>query len=106
MLRGRQILKAMPTLENLGHKAGRARPERLLFDLTVRAGLFQVIPSVYSLLKALSLHVQEKANVPRVKAHNGEHLLERWTQTRVLVFSSLSIQCAEFLPTVGLVLKW
>jgi len=41
VLRGRWVLKAMP---KPWHEVGRAYPEGLLFDLTVRAELFQVIP--------------------------------------------------------------
>jgi len=77
VLRGRQLLQAMHKLGSLVHEGGRVQHKGLLFDLTVRVGFFQAASlCVCTLLKALWLHMQERANQPWMEAHNGEHLLE------------------------------
>lgn len=87
VLRGRQLLQAMHKLESLVHEGGRVQREGLLFDLTVRVGFFQLVSlCVCTLLKALLLHMQERANMPWMEAHNGEHLLEMWPPRLGLYF--------------------
>lgn len=87
MLRGRQLLQAMHKLESLVCKGGRVQSEWLLFDLTVRVGFFQVVSlCVYTLLKALLLHMRKRANVPWMEAHSGKHLLETWPPRLGLYF--------------------